>query len=644
VLFATACLIPLIGVVLFFLDRSIQRNTDQIINSENTIAALTSQNMTGYMNGVVDTLDKIASRPEILSLNRDESPTTLALARDVRADVAGLLLVDATGTLVSTSGPSASLLSSIPSQLQQTIATGQPSASGIIQDTDEHAIIMISVPVTTMPDATTTSGQSDASATPEAAPTAIAETEATGQNVGALIAVINVSYLQDLVVPYARGRTEIAVVNKDGIVVATAGIQNDLTGFLDRERENISAGLEGDTGDFRTEDGSGNERLGVFSPIQSDVNTWAVIVTVPAPSAYAQSLITQSIILLIGAAVLILFVAVILGEFTARQMRTLAARASAIKQGNFNVNLEPVGSGEIGQLSEALADMSDQLARQMQGLEESHQERARQASQMRDLLRRTMRMQEDERRRIAGDIHDAVSPLITGALYQTRALEMTNGSTPEKVREEGLRAVDKLLEQASDELHGVIFDLRPPDLDDIGVVAAIEAFIQTIERAGLRCELDVVNEPGPLSPEVRLGIYRIVQEALHNVVRHANADEAAVRIESTADRLRVTIRDNGSGFDPELSRRPTSLGLLSMRERAVAIGATFRIVSKPGSGTAIIIERANTGSLLSEQVLADLMGPTPTSDASEITDEMPTIVPSEPVVANDDDSQESRST
>ncbi|HWV34772.1 MAG TPA: ATP-binding protein [Thermomicrobiales bacterium] len=614
VLFATACLLPLVGVVLFFLDRGIQRNTDQLVNSEHTIANLSSQVMSGYLNGVVDTLDKLAVRPEIVSLNPEDSASTLALTRDVRTDVSGLLLVDASGQLVSTSGPAPTLLKSIPDQLMQTIKTGQPGISPPIQDTDDRQVLVITVPVATSADTAKTSTVTapPPPATPPAGSTtggnaATDQTGATGSNVGAIAAVINVSYLETIVVPYARGKTEIAIVSKDGVIVSTAGVQKNLPHFLDSERENIDQALEGDSGDFTTTDANDTARLGVFTPIQSDVATWAMIVTNPTPRAYAQTLLTQGLIVLLLASAVILALAVIFGEFTARPLRTLAARAASMQRGNFDVNIEPVGGGEVRALSTAFAEMGDQLANQMHGMEKSHQERVRQATQMRDLLRRTLRLQEDERRRIAGEIHDAVSPLITGALYQARALQMTNGSTPAAEPEETLDSVNKLLERASVELHGVIFDLRPPDLDDIGVVAAIEAYMQTIERTGLRCRLEVVKESPSLTPEVRLGIYRIVQEALHNVVRHAGADEAVVRLESTDDLLRVTIKDNGAGFDPELSVRPTSLGLLSMRERAAAIGASFTIISRPGGGTAIIIERAEVGSVMSDSVLADLM-------------------------------------
>jgi signal transduction histidine kinase len=238
-------------------------------------------------------------------------------------------------------------------------------------------------------------------------------------------------------------------------------------------------------------------------------------------------------------------------------------------------------------------------------LEAARAEVELQAERLRDLLRRTVRLQEDERRRIASDIHDAVSPLITGALYQARAVRLTsngngNGQSDGSHDNESLNAITDLLERAMAEIHDVIFALRPPDLDDLGVVAAIDRYVQQINRTGLPCQLEVVGEQHRLSPESRLGIYRIVQEALHNALRHADADEAVVRLEWGEDLLRVTIRDNGSGFDTEQEARPASLGLLSMRERAAAIGARLEIASRPGDGTVVILERPVSGDLPAE--------------------------------------------
>jgi signal transduction histidine kinase len=143
------------------------------------------------------------------------------------------------------------------------------------------------------------------------------------------------------------------------------------------------------------------------------------------------------------------------------------------------------------------------------------------------------------------------------------------------------------------ELHGVIFDLRPPDLDDLGLVAAIQRHVDQVNRSGLGCTLEVVGEERRLPPEVRLAIYRIVQEALHNAVRHARADESVVRIEWLADRMRVAIQDDGSGFEAEGAGVRAGLGLMSMRERAASIGASLDIISRPGTGTAVVVERSS---------------------------------------------------
>jgi signal transduction histidine kinase len=168
-----------------------------------------------------------------------------------------------------------------------------------------------------------------------------------------------------------------------------------------------------------------------------------------------------------------------------------------------------------------------------------------------------------------------------------------------------LQEVSDLLERAMRELHDVIFDLRPPDLDDIGIVAALQRHVDQVNRSGLRTTLEVAGDERRLPPEVRLAIYRIVQEALHNAMRHARADDAIVRIEWVADKLRVTVQDDGSGFEVENGGRPTGLGLMSMRERAWSIGAQLDIVSRPGSGTAIVVERRNDELDLSAEAATD---------------------------------------
>jgi signal transduction histidine kinase len=634
-MFAAACLIPLVIVVVFFLDRSVQRNSDELISSETTLSNLVNQSLSNYLNANYRAMEVIAQRPEIVS--QDDSDAINAIlgeARTFRPEVGGIFLVNSNGRVLGQSGIDTNeFLQQIKSQVDTTVSTGQRGVSPRIDIDEETSIIILTVPVTTViqteTSASTDTGDASTQTpsasddliqqvqTPAATVTPTAGTQPPGTNIGVVGAVLQIDSLNQAVIPNVRARTEIAVVSETQVIASSGDIRRDERPFLDRIDQHSARALDGETGSFSTTDAAGNDRIAVYAPVQLDAADWAVIITNPTPHSYIKSLWIQGALVMAVAGIMIIGLAVGLGEVIARPLRRLAQSATALQQGDFSRPIVPTGSGEILTLSTAMSDMANQLNSQMAGLQESQRERQHQTDQMRDLLRRTLRLQEDERRRIAGEIHDAVSPLITGALYQARALQMSNGSTPHEELSESLQSVNSLLERASEELHGVIFDLRPPDLDDIGVVAAIEAFVSTIQRTGLECRLEVINEMPPLTPEVRLGIYRIVQEALHNVIRHAGADEAVVRLEVSDQLLRVTIRDNGAGFDPETAIRPNSLGLLSMRERAAAIGASFKIISRPGGGTAIIIERADPGNVMSDAVLANLMNTTMANGESD---------------------------
>lgn len=617
-LFAFACLIPLTAVVGYYLDRSRDRSVEQTIAYQTTLASQTSRSVSSFIDANVDAMQGLAQLPDIVGLDSEDAGNALGEARTVRQELSGIFLLDIEGNIVNSSGTDpALLLDSIADQAIATISQGEFTISQRIPlDSDVNSIVLM-VPVTTVSTTETEATDDESGAPSESSPSGDQVTESVtegeqstqlpGQTIGVVGAVLQVERLAQWTLPGSRGQSEIAVVNSDQLLYATSGINPTGSGFITNKLTQIELALDGEFNQFSYTDPNGTDRIAVAMPLGYEGVNWVTIVTQPAPSIF-QGLSTPEVLIVFALAVIVITaMAVVLGELTARPLRTLAAQAQALHQGRLRGPVVAQGSGEIRTLGLHFAEMAHQMNSQVAVLEEGRHDRERQAEQMRDLLRRTNRLQEDERRRIASDIHDAVSPLITGALYQTRALQMTNGSTPEAERDSSLGSISELLERAGGELHDVIFELRPPDLDDLGVVAAIDAYAQTIQRTGLSCRLEMAGEPPSLTPEVRLGIYRIVQESLHNVLRHAGADEAVVRLDTSEELLRVTIRDNGAGFDPSLAVRPTSLGLLSMRERAESIGATFTIVSKPGGGTAIVIERPNSGDVMSDEVLESMM-------------------------------------
>jgi two-component system sensor histidine kinase UhpB len=140
----------------------------------------------------------------------------------------------------------------------------------------------------------------------------------------------------------------------------------------------------------------------------------------------------------------------------------------------------------------------------------------------------------------------------------------------------------------------VTAELSSPLLDEYGLEAAIREYIQRYQqRTGIAVELQFDGVAGQLQPEEQLALYRIAQEALTNVAKHAQASQVMIRLETIDQVGRLVIADNGVGFDPNAVRTPAEghgLGLLSIRDRAESIGGTLRVESSPGQGTQMIVE------------------------------------------------------
>jgi signal transduction histidine kinase len=612
-LFALACLVPFSVVLGYYLDRNLDHDRQQALAYETTTASTVSRSLINFLTYNAEALEGMAQL--VVSVEPEEVDAALGQARRARPELSGVFLVDTEqNILTSSSGEVDALLPNIRSEIEQTLSKNSTTISGRIQLESGASVVVMLVPVTTIQPTDSPPAAEDDETTSDSAnvqPTPASANEQTmqppGSTTGVIGGIIQMDRLSTAVLPGTRASTEIAVANDTSVLFNTGGIDPANTNLVSDHEDLVQTAIDGDVTTFTIVDALDVERDVVAVPVNFEPAPWAVLVTQPAPTVFDGVSRSEAAVVLALSLLVILAIAMVLAELTARPLRTLARQARELHRGTLKEPIVPLGGGEVRTLSERFAEMADQINTQVAGLEENRHDRERQAAQMRDLLRRTNRMQEDERRRIAGEIHDAVSPLITGALYQARALQMTNGSTPSEELDESLRSVNELLDRATNELHGVIFDLRPPDLDDIGLVAAIEAYIQTIQRTGLSCRLEVIGPSPNLVPEVRLSFYRIAQEALHNVVRHAGADEAVVRLETTDELVRLTIRDNGAGFDPEEAIRPTSLGLLSMQERAESIGATLTVVSRPGGGTAVVVERQNTGDVMSDEVLESMM-------------------------------------
>lgn len=221
-------------------------------------------------------------------------------------------------------------------------------------------------------------------------------------------------------------------------------------------------------------------------------------------------------------------------------------------------------------------------------LARSLSESQRQCERLRQLSAQVMRAQEEERKRVARELHDDTAQALTALLMKLRALER---SFP---HQEARRELEELRMLVSETLEGVrrlAVDLRSSILDDLGLPSATTTYVQQFARVwGLPVHLRVGRIEGRLAPDVELAVYRVLQEALTNVAKHSRANQAWVSLGRRRGQLVLTVRDDGRGFDVAavLRDRERGLGLFGMQERMALVGGSLSVRSRPGAGTEVV--------------------------------------------------------
>ena len=206
----------------------------------------------------------------------------------------------------------------------------------------------------------------------------------------------------------------------------------------------------------------------------------------------------------------------------------------------------------------------------------------------RDALERVLSAQEDERRRLARELHDETGQALTSILLGLRGLE--EAKDPEVLRS-AVAEVRALVRSTLQDVRWLAVELRPKALDDFGLVAAVERLTESFgEQTGIAVEF-VTNVPtdGRFLPEVETALYRIVQESLTNVVKHAQAGHVSIVLTQKAGSVSVVVEDDGVGFEPARAREG-GLGLVGMRERVGLLGGRVTVESRPGAGTTFVAE------------------------------------------------------
>ncbi|MDC5707227.1 cache domain-containing protein [Vibrio europaeus] len=206
---------------------------------------------------------------------------------------------------------------------------------------------------------------------------------------------------------------------------------------------------------------------------------------------------------------------------------------------------------------------------------------------LKELAHKTVMFQEDEKKHLARELHDGINQLLVSSKCH---LELLSSKITDAPLQQHLAKSQQSLMTAINEVRHISHNLRPSALDDIGLEAAMNTLLQDFKsHSGVEVEASLTTQPGKLKSEVATTLYRVAQESLTNIEKHAHANTVSVILHQMGNMLQLIIRDDGVGFDVNTSLRKSGIGLRNMRERVEFIGGDFEIESEPGFGTEITV-------------------------------------------------------
>jgi len=265
-----------------------------------------------------------------------------------------------------------------------------------------------------------------------------------------------------------------------------------------------------------------------------------------------------------------------------RPIESLVSATRSLTRGERGIRVDSQSRDEFDDLAIAFNEMAQQLDSQFDSI------RAAEA-RLRELARQLRDSQEEERKRVAREVHDVLGGNLTAIALSVARLGRDR-SRPED-REQILASLNGLVNDTIRSTRQLAGSLRPAVLDRFGFMEALRALADNFsERSGIECECDLRVSANPqLSESAAINSIRIVEEALTNVTKHAGATRVRIGVSGNETRPVITVADDGRGFDPDSPRAGQGLGLLSMSERAMDIGASLDIRSAKGQGTTVTL-------------------------------------------------------
>lgn len=271
-------------------------------------------------------------------------------------------------------------------------------------------------------------------------------------------------------------------------------------------------------------------------------------------------------------------------------LRSLTQAAEQIRWGNFQVHADISHQDEVGQLTKVFNDMAQSLReKQLENNQLLEELRAKEALRA-DLIKKLFSVQEEERKRLSRELHDETGQLLASLLaYMKLLLSKLNDDEQKTV----LLAARNVAIDALGGLRKIAVELRPPVLDDLGLPAAMKKYMQTFcDQQGLEVRFSIPEGHLEIGSEVSLALYRILQESLTNIAKHAKAAHVFVALSSGDKHIEMVIKDDGLGIGAsalQTAYYKNRLGIYGMRERAEMLGGSLTVESGSQQGTTIVV-------------------------------------------------------
>jgi signal transduction histidine kinase len=342
------------------------------------------------------------------------------------------------------------------------------------------------------------------------------------------------------------------------------------------QHEGVKEVIQGRTGATYHREPDGRELVVGYAPVAGP--GWGLIVQEPWEVLIAPAMRLSLLApLVVVVAALVSGLAVTFGlRYVVHPLQTLDRQTSRVAWGDFSALGEPVGGvQEIEDMRRTLQEMAAQIQRYQAG--------------MHDYIAAVTMAQEEERRRLARELHDETVQSLIALGHRVEMVQKALDKDPERARQR-LVELRALAGDIQEEVRRFSRALRPLYLEDLGFVPALETLAQETARAsGLEISTTVEGEMYRLAPDLELTAYRVVQEGLNNVVRHAGAHAAWLTVAFTPGELTLRVRDDGCGFNPPVNpadpAREGHFGLMGIRERALLFGGRMEVRSRLGEGT-----------------------------------------------------------